>query len=112
RSHKNRFGDTSEVGIFIMEEKGLAQIQDVEGFFMNKRDAAVPGSCITVTMEGSRPLLVEVQALVVPTTMAFARRVSTGIQDKRLELLLAVVQKHVKIPIDRFDVFVNVVGGL
>lgn len=112
RSHKNRFGDTSEVGIFVMEEKGLAQIQDVEGFFMNKRDVQVAGSCITVTMEGSRPLLVEVQALAVPTHMAFARRVSAGIQDKRLELLLAVIQKHLQIAIDKYDVFLNIVGGL
>lgn len=112
RSFKNRFGDVSEVGIFTMEEKGLANLTDVASFFMNKENSGVPGSCLTVIQEGSRPILVEVQALLVPTTMAFARRVASGVDAKRLELLLAVLQKHVKIPVDRFDVFINVVGGL
>jgi DNA repair protein RadA/Sms len=112
RSFKNRFGDVSEVGIFTMEEKGLANLSDVSSFFMNKEHSGVPGSCLTVIQEGSRPILVEIQALLVPTTMAFARRVASGVDAKRLELLLAVLQKHVKIPTDRFDVFINVVGGL
>jgi len=112
RAYKNRFGDTSEVGIFVMEEKGLTQIQDVEGFFMNKQDEKVPGSCVAVVMEGSRPLLVELQALVVPSTLSFPRRVSTGLADRRLELLLAVIQKYAKVPVERMDVFVNIVGGL
>ena len=112
RSLKNRFGDTSEVGIFIMEEKGLAEITDVKNFFLGKNEKAVPGSCVTVVMEGSRPLLVEVQALTVPTRLAFPRRVALGIQDRRLELLLAVLQRHGTINTDKYDVFVNVVGGL
>ena len=112
RSLKNRFGDTSEVGIFIMEEKGLSEITDVNDFFLGKTDKAVPGSCVTVVMEGSRPLLVEVQALTVPTRLAFPRRVALGIQDRRLELLLAVLQRHGTINTDKYDVFVNVVGGL
>lgn len=112
RSLKNRFGDTSEVGIFIMEEKGLVEIGDVKDFFLGTNEKAAPGSCITVVMEGSRPILVEIQALVVSSQLAFPRRVSQGITEKRLELLLAVLQKHGKIPVDRFDVFVNVIGGL
>lgn len=116
RSFKNRFGDTSEVGIFVMEEKGLVEIKNAASFFMNndatKKDGTVPGSCIAVVMEGSRPILVEIQALTVPTSLSFARRVSTGIPEKRLELLLAVIQKHAKLPIERTDVFLNVVGGL
>ncbi len=112
RTFKNRFGDTSEVGIFVMEEQGLTELSDASSFFVDKKAGGVPGSCVTVMMEGSRPLLVEIQALVVPSTFAYPRRVANGIAEKRLELLLAVIQKHVKIPVERMDVFVNVVGGL
>lgn len=112
RTFKNRFGDTSEVGIFLMEERGLVELSDASSFFVDKKDGGVPGSCVAVVMEGSRPLLVEIQALVVPSTLAYPRRVANGIAEKRLELLLAVLQKHVRIPIERMDVFVNVVGGL
>ena len=112
RSLKNRFGDTSEVGIFIMEEKGLVEITNVKDFFLSSNDKAVPGSCITVVMEGTRPLLIEVQALSVPSRLAFPRRVAQGISDKRLELLLAVLQRHGTINTDKYDIFVNVVGGL
>ncbi len=112
RAFKNRFGDTSEVGIFTMEERGLVEISDTSNFFMENAKRSVPGSCLTVVMEGSRPLMVEIQALVVPSNLSFARRVSNGISEKRIELLLAVIQKHLKIPIERMDVFINVVGGL
>ncbi len=112
RTFKNRFGDTSEVGIFLMEEKGLVELSDASSFFVDKKDGGVPGSCVAVVMEGSRPLLVEIQALVVPSTLAYPRRVANGIAEKRLEMLLAVLQKHARIPVERMDVFVNVVGGL
>ena len=112
RSLKNRFGDTSEVGIFIMEEKGLVEITNVTDFFVRSDDKAVPGSCLTVVMEGTRPLLIEVQALSVPSRLAFPRRVAQGIPDKRLELLLAVLTRHGTINTDKYDIFVNVVGGL
>ncbi len=112
RSLKNRFGDTSEVGIFVMEEKGLVEITNVKDFFLGASSKNVPGSCITITMEGSRPLLIEVQALTVPSNLAFPRRVAQGISDRRLELLLAVLQRHGTINADKYDVFVNVVGGL
>lgn len=112
RAFKNRFGDSSEVGIFVMQEKGLTEIKDAARFFVDNKNDEVSGSCVTVIMEGSRPLLVEIQALVVPSTLSFPRRVATGISEKRLELLLAVIQKHLRLPIDRFDVFVNVVGGM
>ncbi|MDO8270147.1 MAG: DNA repair protein RadA [Candidatus Levybacteria bacterium] len=112
RSLKNRFGDTSEVGIFIMEEKGLAEITDVKDFFLGTNEKNVPGSCVTIVMEGSRPLLIEVQALTVPSNLAFPRRVAQGIPDRRLELLLAVLSRHGTISADKYDVFVNVVGGL
>ena len=112
RALKNRFGDTSEVGIFIMEEKGLIEITNVKDFFLSNNAKTVPGSCITVVMEGARPLLIEVQALSVPSRLAFPRRVAQGIPDKRLELLLAVLQRHGTINTDKYDIFVNVVGGL
>lgn len=112
RSHKNRFGDTSEVGIFLMEEKGLIELADASSFFVDRKDIRVPGAALTVVMEGSRPLLVEIQALCVPSNLAFARRVSNGFDPKRLEILLAVLKKHVKIPVEKLDIFVNVVGGL
>lgn len=112
RSLKNRFGDTNEVGIFVMEEKGLSEITNVKDFFLGTQEKAVPGSCVTAVMEGSRPLLVEVQALTVPSNLAFPRRVAQGISDRRLELLLAVLQRHGTINAEKYDVFVNVVGGL
>lgn len=112
RSLKNRFGDTSEVGIFIMEENGLSEITNVKDFFLGTNEKNVPGSCVTVVMEGSRPFLIEVQALTVPSNLAFPRRVAQGIPDKRLELLLAVLQRHGTINCEKYDVFVNVVGGL
>ena len=112
RSFKNRFGDTTEVGVFVMEEKGLSEVSDSANFFMENSKKGVPGSCITIVMEGSRPLAVEIQALVVPSNMNFPRRVTNGISEKRLELLLAVLRKHLKVALDRMDVFVNVVGGL
>ncbi len=112
RSLKNRFGDTNEVGIFIMQEKGLVEISNVKDFFLGNSGKNVPGSCVTVVMEGSRPLLVEVQALSVPSTLAFPRRVSSGIVEKRMELLLAVLKRHGTIPVDKYDIFVNIVGGL
>ena len=111
RSFKNRFGDTSEVGIFVMEEKGLAQITEVESFFIDTKKSAV-GSSATVIQEGSRPLLVEIQALAIKSNLSFPRRVSTGISEKRLEMLLAVLQKHGRLNTYDYDIFVNVVGGL
>ena len=112
RSLKNRFGDTSEVGIFVMEEKGLSEITNVKDFFLGKGNQNVPGSCVAVVMEGSRPLLVEIQALTVSTNVPFPRRVSQGIPEKRIELLLAVLKRHGTINVDKYDIFVNVVGGL
>jgi DNA repair protein RadA/Sms len=112
RSLKNRFGDTSEVGIFIMEEKGLSEITNVKDFFLGTQDQMVPGSCVTVVMEGSRPLLVEIQALAVNTNLPFPRRVAQGVPEKRVELLLAVLKRHGTINVDKYDIFVNVVGGL
>ncbi|MBI2031732.1 MAG: DNA repair protein RadA [Candidatus Levybacteria bacterium] len=112
RSLKNRFGPVDEVGIFAMEEKGLAEVRNPEQYFLGKKDENSPGSVLVATLEGSRPFLVEIQALVVFSKLPMPRRVTSGIDYKRLELLLAVLQKHCRLPLDTMDVFVNVAGGL
>jgi DNA repair protein RadA/Sms len=112
RAVKNRFGPTDETGIFSMEEKGLVSLDTPEAFFLEKDKKAVPGDAIASILQGTRPLLVEVQALVVPTKLPIPRRVAQGIDPKRLELLLAVLTRRCGLPIYEQDVFVNVTGGI
>ncbi|GIW62092.1 MAG: DNA repair protein RadA [Patescibacteria group bacterium] len=112
RSLKNRFGPVDEVGIFIMDEEGLKEIANPEQIFLSQRSGDVPGTVLVVTMEGSRAFLVELQALVVSSKLPMPRRVVSGVDQKRVELLLAVLQKHCGLPLDTMDVFVNVAGGL
>lgn len=112
RAVKNRFGPTDEVGVFEMEETGLIPVADIEKAFLEKGKKEVSGSIVTSVMQGTRPVLVEIQALVVPTKLAFPRRVAQGIDTKRLELLLAVLTRRCGLPVYDFDVFVNVAGGL
>jgi DNA repair protein RadA/Sms len=112
RCHKNRFGDTTEVGIFVMDEKGLVELSDASSFFIDKSNKKIPGACFTVILEGTRPLVLEIQALTVPTGLSFPRRTALGISDKKLEIILAILQKHARLPLDRLDVYVNVAGGM
>lgn len=112
RSLKNRFGPVDEVGIFLMSEKGMEEINNAEQIFLTNKTTGQPGSVTTVILEGTRTFLVEVQALVVSSKLPFPRRVSSGIDGRRLELLLAVLQKHCRLPLDTSDVFVNVAGGI
>jgi DNA repair protein RadA/Sms len=112
RSLKNRFGPVDEVGVFAMESGGMIEIKNPEQLFLTKRDTPTPGSVLTVVMEGTRPFLIEIQALVVYSKLPMPRRVAAGIDHKRLELLLAVLQKHCQLNVDSMDVFVNVAGGL
>jgi len=112
RSFKNRFGPVDEVGIFLMDENGMQEVKNPEQIFLSENKHAAPGSVLTVIMEGSRPFLIEIQALVVYSKFPMPRRVSSGLDNKRVELLLAVLQKHVKLPLENYDVFVNVAGGL
>lgn len=112
RSVKNRFGATDEVGIFSMEDKGLISMNDPEKLFLERGKSAVAGSVVSILMEGTRSLLVEIQSLVVPTKMAFPRRVAQGIDSRRLEMLLAVLFRRAGIPLYDSDVFVNVAGGI
>lgn len=111
RSLKNRFGPVDEVGIFAMQEKGMEEVTNPESLFLTKGNNS-PGSVLVANLEGTRALLVEVQALCVYSKLPMPRRVAAGVDYKRLELLLAVLQKHARIPIEQMDVFVNVAGGL
>lgn len=112
RTLKNRFGAIEEVGIFDMGESGLKQIDNPSEIFLSDRVKNVPGSVVTVIMEGLRPILVEIQALVVPSQLAVPRRVANGIDYNRLQMLSAIIQKRLNIPLGAFDIYVNVSGGL
>ncbi|MBI5613496.1 DNA repair protein RadA [Candidatus Gottesmanbacteria bacterium] len=112
RTLKNRFGAIEEVGIFEMNEKGLKEIDNPSALFLEDRVVGVPGSVITVLLEGTRPILVEIQGLVVSTQLAFPRRVASGFDGNRLQLLVAILQKRLNIPLGTFDIFINVSGGL
>jgi len=112
RSVKNRFGATSEVGVFEMVEQGMVEVTNPSEAFLAERQANAPGSAIAVTLEGTRPLLVEVQALASSTTFANPRRTPNGIDYNRLLLLTAVLTRRVHVPLHDKDVFVNVIGGL
>jgi DNA repair protein RadA/Sms len=112
RAVKNRFGPTDEVGVFQMEDKGLIPVDNIEKAFLEKGIKNVSGNVVTSVMQGTRPLLVEIQALVVPTKLAIPRRVAQGIDSRRLELLLAVLTRRCGLPVYDYDVFVNVAGGL
>lgn len=112
RSLKNRFGPVDEVGIFLMEEEGMQEATNPEQLFLTQKQDNVPGSVLVATLEGSRAFLVELQALAVTTRLPMPRRVVSGVDGRRVELLLAVLQKHCRLPVDSMDVFVNVAGGM
>lgn len=112
RTLKNRFGAIEEVGIFEMVGEGLKEVANPSALFLQDRVKNVAGSVVTVIMEGTRPMLVEIQALVVPTQLAMPRRVGNGVEYNRLQLLVAILQKRLNLPMGGFDIFVNVSGGL
>lgn len=113
RAMKNRFGNTSEVGIFEMHSEGLKEVKNPNELFLNERSQiAAPGSAIVVTNEGSRPLLVEIQALVGSTPYPTPRRVTNGVDQSRLLQILAVLEKRVGLNLSKQDVYVNVMGGI
>ena len=112
RTLKNRFGAVEEVGIFEMVEKGLKEIDNPSALFLQDRVKNVAGSVVTVIMEGTRPMLVEIQALTVSSQLAMPRRVGNGVNYNRLQLLIAILQKRLNLPLGTFDVFVNVSGGI
>ncbi len=113
RAAKNRFGSTSELGIFTMEAEGLTEVQNPSALFLSERPAFSPGSAVVPVMEGSRPLLVEVQGLVSPSySGGIPRRTATGLDINRASLLIAVLEKRVGLPLTSCDIFINVVGGV
>ncbi len=112
RSVKNRFGATSEVGVFEMRERGMVEVTNPSEAFLAERMVNVPGSSIAVTMEGTRPLLVEVQGLTSPTSFGNPRRTANGVDINRLLLICAVLTRRLGLRLGEQDVFVNVVGGL
>ena len=112
RAIKNRFGAANELGVFAMTERGLKGVANPSALFLSQHAESVPGSAIVATLEGSRPLLVEIQALVDPVQGASPRRLSVGLDPQRLALLLAVLHRHGGVESAGYDVFVNAVGGV
>ena len=112
RAIKNRFGAANELGVFAMTERGLKGVANPSALFLSQHAEGVPGSAVVATLEGSRPLLVEVQALVDPIQGGSPRRLAVGLDPQRLALLLAVLHRHGGVDTAGFDVFVNAVGGV
>lgn len=112
RTIKNRFGATDEVGVFRMEESGMTEVTNPSEVFLSEREESSSGSCVTVVMEGTRPVLVEVQALVVDSELPVPRRVAQGVDVRRVQILLGVLQKHARLNLGTRDVFVKITGGL
>ena len=112
RAFKNRFGAVNELGVFAMGDKGLKEVSNPSAIFLSGGSTRQPGSCVMVTREGTRPLLVEVQALVDSSPLSNPRRVAVGLEQNRLAMLLAVLHRHGGVVVGDQDVFVNVVGGI
>lgn len=112
RATKNRFGSTDEIGVFQMAGEGLREVTNPSASFLAERPAGAPGSAVTASLEGTRPILVEVQALVGGPGAAVPRRVATGLDGPRVAMLLAVMEKRLGLPLASCDVFLNVAGGL
>ena len=112
RAAKNRFGPTDEVGIFTMEKDGLKEVKNPSASLLSERTDSVPGTIITCIMEGTRPMLIEIQALVTKTNFGFPQRRSSGFDLNRLQVLIGVLSRRAGLPLESYDVFLNVVGGL
>ena len=112
RSMKNRFGPTDEVGCFEMTGEGINEVADPSGMFLSRGDAPVSGTCVTVTVEGKRPLIAEVQALVVKSSTPQPRRVTNGVDSARVAMLLAVLERRAGLRVGDSDVYVSTVGGV
>lgn len=112
RANKNRFGSTNEIGVFEMRESGLIEVTNPSELFLSEREKTNPGSVVTAMIEGSRPILIEVQALVTPSNYGYPQRVSNGFDQRRLSILLAVLEKRAGLKVSATNVFVNIVGGI
>ncbi len=111
RAVKNRFGPVDEIGCFDLSDGGIVEVSDPTGLFLSRHSEPMPGTCVTVTLEGRRPLLAEVQALVTPSPMSSPRRAVSGIDSQRLAMLLAVLQRRVGVAVQACDVYAATVGG-
>lgn len=112
RAVKNRFGSSRELGVFEMDGEGLREVANPSSLFLSERGEPVPGTAISAALEGSRPLLVEVQALVAHTVLAVPRRTSVGMDSARISLVAAILEKHMRLSLAEQDLFFNVAGGL
>ena len=112
RSIKNRFGSTNEIGVFEMRENGLVEVENPSGFFLSGREELVPGSVVVASMEGTRPILIELQALVSRASYGIPQRNTTGVDSRRLSMIIAVLEKRAGLAIGMNDIFVNAAGGL
>ena len=112
RSQKNRFGAVNEMGVFAMTDIGLKEVSNPSAIFLERPEEMSPGSIVTVTWEGTRPLLVELQALVDEVRGSYARRIAVGLDSQRLGMLLAILHRHCGLSLSDQDVFANVVGGV
>lgn len=112
RAVKNRFGSTNEIGLFEMTQEGLKEVNNPSGLLLDSRAKDQSGSVIVASLEGTRPMLLEIQALVTPTSFGIARRMATGIDYNRLTMLMAVLEKKIGMQLYHHDAYVNVVGGI
>lgn len=112
RAVKNRYGPTDEIGCFELTETGLVGLPDPSGLFLTERTDPVPGTCVTVTLEGRRPLITEVQALVAPTPLPAPRRATSGLDTSRVNMILAVLEKRSRMKLANMDVYASTVGGM
>jgi DNA repair protein RadA/Sms len=112
RTVKNRFGPSQELGVFVMHDTGLAEVTNPSALFLSERSLEAPGAAVVACIEGSRPLLVEVQALVTPSSLGMPRRQATGVDASRLALLVAVLERRLGLSFGTQDIFVNVAGGV
>ncbi len=112
RAVKNRFGSTNEIGVFEMKDSGLAEVLSPSEFFLSERTQSVSGSVVMPSIEGSRPILIELQALVVPTNFSVPRRTAQGVDANRVSLLVAVMEKRLGIHLFSHDIFLNITGGI
>jgi DNA repair protein RadA/Sms len=112
RGIKNRYGATDEVGCFELRDTGIVGLADPSGLFLTKREKPVPGTCLTVTLEGRRPLVAEVQALMVDSQIPSPRRTTSGLESPRIAMILAVVERHGGVRLGKLDIYTATVGGV
>ena len=112
RAAKNRFGSTNEIGVFEMDERGLTEVENPSEMLLSGRPMGTPGTCVACAMEGTRPVLAEIQSLVSPSALAAPRRTSNGLDYNRAAMLLAVLEKRGGVRVSNADVYMNVIGGL